>query len=161
VIRTSRPESPDLTRAVQAAVASVDPVVAPADFMSMRARMSNVVTYELAALGIYGVIAYSVAQRTREFGIRTALGAGQGAILRMVVREGLLVTGLGIAIGLGASVLLARSAQIELPLFQIAPTDPPTLAAVVVTVIAVAVLACYVPGRRASRQDPLAALRAE
>ena len=113
----------------------------------------------LAAVGIYGVISYSVSQRTRELGIRLALGATARAVLRLVLQQGLLVAGAGIALGLVASVALTR--VLRSLLFGIGALDPLTLASVCGLLAAAAVLACWLPARRAARVDPLVAMKAE
>ena len=111
----------------------------------------------LALIGIYGGIAYSVAQRTQEMGIRRALGAQQGDILRLVIRQGLLLTLAGIAIGLvGASALTRVMTSV---LFQVSATDPATFAAIALLFPLVALGASYIPARRAARIDPMSALR--
>jgi predicted permease len=113
----------------------------------------------LALLGVYGVLAYSVARRTREIGIRMALGARPPDVLRMVMRQGLLLALAGIV--LGACAALALSRLIESELFGVEPTDPLTFAAAAALMIVVACLACYVPAWRAMRTDPMVALRHE
>ena len=113
----------------------------------------------LAAIGIYGAFFYWIAQRTREMGIRLALGAGTVDILALVLGRGLRLSLLGIGIGLAASYLLAR--LVSGLLFGIAPTDPVTFATVALSLLAVALLACYVPARRATKVDPMVALRYE
>jgi predicted permease len=113
----------------------------------------------LGVVGLYGVIAYSVSQRTREIGIRMALGAQQQALIRMFVRHGLLLTGAGVICGLGASVVLMR--LMSSLLFSVSPADPITYAAVSIGLAATACLACYLPSRRAAAMDPVEALRAE
>jgi putative ABC transport system permease protein len=115
--------------------------------------------FVLTTIGLYGVISYSVVQRTREMGIRIALGAQRESISRMVVREGVLLALIGVGAGLGASLVVARLIR-EL-LYGIGATDPATFIAVPVLLIAVALLASYVPARRATRVDPLVALRYE
>lgn len=113
----------------------------------------------LAALGLYGVMAWSVARRTRELGIRTALGADQGRILTMVLKEVAVLAGIGIAIGLPVALSLTRLVRTQL--FGLTPNDPLTLGAAMAVLFLVALLAGYVPAWRASRVDPLVALRYE
>jgi predicted permease len=111
----------------------------------------------LAVAGVYGVMTYTVMQRRREIGVRVALGAQRGHILRAILAEGLTTTGIGIAIGVIAAVALTRT--IQTLLFNVTPTDPVTFALMVVLLAAVATLACYVPARRATATDPMEALR--
>jgi putative ABC transport system permease protein len=107
----------------------------------------------LAIVGIYGVIAYSVAERTQEMGIRMALGAARGDILRMVLLQALALTGCGIAIGLAASLLLTR--LMASLLYRVSATDPWTFAACTVLFLLIATAASYIPARRATRVDPV------
>jgi ABC-type antimicrobial peptide transport system permease subunit len=111
----------------------------------------------LALIGIYGVIAYSVAQRTQEVGIRRALGAQQGDILRLVMVQGFVLAIAGISLGLGGAFAVTR--VIGTLLFQISATDPLTFAGVSVMFVAIALAATYIPARRATRIDPMTALR--
>lgn len=111
----------------------------------------------LALVGIYGVIAYSVAQRTREMGIRRALGAQQGDILWLVVAQGLRLAFAGVVLGLAGAYGLTR--LMESVLFHVSPSDPATFAGVAALFLCVAMAACYIPARRATRIDPMAALR--
>jgi putative ABC transport system permease protein len=113
----------------------------------------------LAALGIYGVMSYAVNQRTREIGIRIALGAQPGDVLGPVVGRGLTLTVIGIAISLVAA--LASTRVLTTLLYEVKPSDPATYTVIAVVLGAVALLASYIPARRATRVDPLTALRAE
>jgi predicted permease len=113
----------------------------------------------LGIVGIYGVIAYSVSQRTREIGIRMALGAQRQTLIAMFVRQGLLLTGIGIICGLAGAFAVMR--LMSSLLFNVSPVDPITYAAVTVGVVATAYVACYLPSRRAATVDPVNALRAE
>jgi putative ABC transport system permease protein len=113
----------------------------------------------LAAIGIYGVISYSVAQRTQEIGIRTALGAQRGDLMRMILKQGLRTALLGVGIGLGAALVLAQ--LIKSMLFGVGAADPLTFVAVALALICVALTASYIPARRAMRVDPLVALKYE
>jgi predicted permease len=112
----------------------------------------------LALIGIYGVLSYSVAQRVQEFGIRRALGAREGTILGSVIRQGLGLTLAGLAIGIGAAALLTRT--MKNLLFQVSEVDPATFAGIALLFLLMALAATYIPGRRATRVDPMTALRA-
>jgi putative ABC transport system permease protein len=113
----------------------------------------------LASVGLYGVVAYAVAQRTQEFGIRMALGAQQRDVLRLVLGQGLKLALLGVAIGIAAALGLAR--LLVSLLFGVEPTDPMTIAGVSFLLTAVALIACWLPAHRATTVSPTEALRAE
>jgi ABC-type antimicrobial peptide transport system permease subunit len=113
----------------------------------------------LASIGIYGVQAYAVRQRTREVGIRVAMGARPGEVFRLILMQGLRLAGVGIAIGLAASFGLTR--LITSQLYGLSATDPWTFAGVSIVLLAVTLAACLIPARRATRIDPVVALRYE
>ena len=118
-----------------------------------------VIAFALAALGIYGVISYGVTQRTRELGIRIALGADPRVVMRLVLGRGMLLTLIGMSIGLVGSLALTR--LMSGLLFGISPTDPMTFALATMLLAGVAIAACYLPARRATKVDPITALRCE
>jgi putative ABC transport system permease protein len=119
----------------------------------------GVVGLLLASVGVYGVLSYSVSQRRQEIGVRVALGANRGHLLKLVVGQGLLLAGIGVAVGLALASVgtpLARSL-----LYNVSPFDPFTFIAVSTFLVSVAFLASFIPARRATRVDPLIALRGE
>ena len=174
VVRTSgKPE--DVVPLVKRAFADVDPMIVVSDIMPMKESLAIVAGAQefwmrllgifaglgmfLAAIGVYGVISYAVEQRTHEFGIRTTFGASRFDILRLILREGVIVIVLGLAIGIGGAYGATR--LIAKQLYGVTPMDPMTIASVAVVLTVVAFLACYIPGRRATKLDPLTALRTE
>jgi ABC-type antimicrobial peptide transport system permease subunit len=113
----------------------------------------------LSCIGLVGLMAYDVARRTKEIGIRTALGATRRQLARSILRDALLLTGAGLALGLPAAVAVTR--LLESRLYGVAPSDPLTLVGSVAILLAVAVLATWIPARRAARVGPMVALRCE
>src|SRR5262249_19614356 len=121
--------------------------------------LSGILALLLATAGIYGIVAYAVGQRKREIGIRVALGAQRREVLKLVVRQGMKLALIGIAIGLAASFALTR--LMSSLLFDVNAADPATLTLVVLLLTCVALLACYIPARQATKVDPMIALRHE
>ncbi|HXU39699.1 MAG TPA: ABC transporter permease [Blastocatellia bacterium] len=174
MIRTSV-EPMALTAGVRRAVHDVDKAQPVSDIRTMESVVSDAITQPrfnlillgvfggiallLSASGIYGVMAYTVSQRTHEIGIRMALGARAGNVLRMVMKQGLQLTATGIALGLMASWVLTR--YLSSLLFGISATDAVTFTVVALFLAGVALVACFVPARRASQTDPMEALRYE
>ena len=113
----------------------------------------------LAGIGLYGVVAYTVSQRTQEIGVRMAIGAQRSDVLRMVVGGGMKLALIGVVVGLAGAVLLARFVSTQL--FGVTALDPASYGVTVGVLLVIAALACFVPARRASRVDPLVALRQE
>ncbi|HYC70448.1 MAG TPA: ABC transporter permease [Opitutaceae bacterium] len=174
VIRSSRPAA-SLRDEIRAAVHALDPGIPLGDVQPLSGEVAEslalrrllmgavgafaLLALGLAGLGIYSVIAYSVAQRTAEIGVRMALGASPVAIVGLVVREGLRLTLFGLALGVGAAVLVTRLLQAQL--YEVSTLDPMIYAGVAAFLVLVAAFACWLPARRAARIDPLAALRAD
>jgi putative ABC transport system permease protein len=133
--------------------------LAPTRFAMALLVAFSVIALVLSGVGLYGVIAYSVTQRTREIGVRVALGADSGSVRRLVVGEGLRVTALGIAIGTAGAVASTR--VLARVLFGVSPVDPLSFAVIALLIMAIALAAAYVPARRATLIDPMEALRAD
>ena len=133
--------------------------VATPRFQTLLLALFAAVGLALTAIGLYGVMAYGVAQRTREFGIRLALGARPGEILGLVLRGGLALIAAGLIVGVVAGALATR--LLASALYGVDPLDPPTFAGVAAMLVAVAMVSSYIPARRATRVDPIAALRSE
>ncbi len=173
-IRTAIPPS-SILAAIRKTIASRDPELAVADERTMDEYMDRAVAgarFEtvllalfaalglvLTAVGLYGVTANGVAERTHEFGVRMALGASGGAVVASVVRRGLMLTAAGLTGGLALAALASRLLQATL--YNVRPLDPPTFLGVAGLLLGVALVACWVPARRATRVDPIRALRCE
>ena len=123
------------------------------------ASLFGLLALGLTCIGVYGLLAYEVAQRTREFGVRMALGAQRNSVLGLVLRQGLALASVGAAIGIATSIALTR--YLQSLLFGVSAVDPITFAAITLLLLIVAGLACYLPARRATQVDPISALRYE
>jgi ABC-type antimicrobial peptide transport system permease subunit len=173
-IRTAR-EPEQMFSAARRAVQQVDPTLPVLDMKTLEKQVDNSLVTErlvatlssafgvlatlLASIGLYGVMAYTVARRTREIGIRMALGAATGNVVWLVMKEVLILVGIGIVLGLAASWGLTRYVQKEL--YGIQPNDLTTIVLATIGIAIVALAAGYVPARRATRVDPIQALRWE
>ena len=144
---------------IQTMDAMLADVVAQPRFQTTLLTLFGVVALLLSAVGIYGVMAYTVSQRSHEIGIRIALGANARNVIKLVVVRGMILVILGLAIGLTGAFALTR--LMSGLLFEVSPTDPLTFAGIPVLLAAVALGACLVPARRATRVDPMIALRSE
>jgi putative ABC transport system permease protein len=164
-----------LLPAVRAAIREIDPNFAPSDTR----RLTHVIAFKLmptrigaslaglfgflalllAMIGLYGVMSYMVSQRTHEIGVRMAIGAGRREVMRLVLRQGLTLTIIGLVIGLVGALGFTR--VLGTLLYGVQPHDPLTFIGITLLLMAVALLACYLPARRAMRVDPVVALRCE
>jgi len=174
VVRTAG-EPTRATPTVLAALKEIDPYLPAYRVLSMDATIERsywqqalyskmftafaVIALVLAAVGMYGVISYSVSQRTREIGVRVALGAQRTNVLRLIVGQGAVLVALGVGIGLAGALGVTRF--LRSMLFGVSPFDPVSFVAVTVVLSAIAFFASYIPARRAARVDPIEALRAE
>ncbi len=174
VVRTNS-DPASVTAAVRQAIHAVDPDQPVSNVMTMNENLAGVLVTErfsailmsalaasgllLAALGLYGVMAYSVSQRTAEIGVRVALGAQRIHVLQLILTQGAKLTLLGVAIGLAAAWGLTR--LLAGLLFEVNATDPATFLSISLLLVSIALIACFLPARRALRVDPIIALRAE
>jgi predicted permease len=168
-----RGQAANLIPSVRTEILALDPTLAVSQIKPMSAQIGNAVAATrlastlisvfglvallLASMGLYGVMAWVVTRRTHEVGIRMALGAQVSDVLSLILKQGMFLTAIGVVIGLGLSFIFTR--LIESQLFGVSATDPLTFTAIALLLIAVAFLACYVPARRATKVDPLVALR--
>jgi putative ABC transport system permease protein len=175
VVKTATADPLKMVGPIRGEIAKIDPDLPVAQIDTMDHRFADAVAQPrfrtvliavfaavalvLACVGIYGVMSYSVTQRTHEIGVRMALGARAGDVLKMVIRQGLTVAGIGVTVGLGASFALTR--LMSSLLFGVKPTDPPTFIVTALILALTALLACYIPARRATKVDPMIALRYE
>jgi putative ABC transport system permease protein len=158
VAREVRAVDPDLpVYSVRSMTDLIDAAVAQRQFLMRLLVAFGVLATALALLGIYGLMTYSVSQRTREIGIRMAIGARQADVSAMIMRSGLALTGAGVLAGVAAS--LGLSWLVRSQLFGVHPSDPVTMASVLVLMMVVAAAAAYLPARRAARVDPVVTLR--
>jgi predicted lysophospholipase L1 biosynthesis ABC-type transport system permease subunit len=172
-VRSDRRAAAEVTERVRAAIRSVDPTVPLDDAAPMVDRLNAsiaeprhwmtllgafaVAALVLAGVGIFGMLSYTVSTRRREIGVRMALGARRQTVVRLVVGRGLLHATIGALLGLGAALVATRS--IATVLFGVSPHDPMALAAVTVVLLAVALVACWLPAHRAAAIDPMDAIR--
>jgi putative ABC transport system permease protein len=131
--------------------------IAPRRFPMLLLGLFAAIALGLAAVGLYGVVAYGVSLRTQEIGIRMAIGAGRGDVMRMIITGGMRVALVGVVVGIGGALALSR--LMRTMLFEVTAVDPASYVATALMLLAVAALACYIPARRAMRLDPLSALR--
>jgi ABC-type antimicrobial peptide transport system permease subunit len=175
VVRSQRVGTAGFLDDLRKAVWSVNPALSLSNVQTMgdlyeRSMARTFLTLQLLAstggialmlglIGVYGVVSYGISQRRREIGIRVALGARHGEVRRMFVRQALVVVGIGVALGLAAALALTR--LMESQLFGVGPLDPLSYATVSLMLLLTAMIASYIPARRAARVDPLVALRYE
>jgi putative ABC transport system permease protein len=174
-VRRSTGDASALVRLARQELAAIDPAAAVAEVRTMEQVLANSIAPHkftavllgafatlaalLAAVGLYGLLSYGVAQRRHEIGVRMALGASRAGVVRLVVRRSLILVGVGTAVGLVGSLAVTR--VLGSLLFEVRPTDPAAFAGAAAMLVVVALLASYLPARRATRVDPLVALRAD
>ena len=147
---------------VKTQIEQADETLAMERLFAKLLSLFGLVAQQLAAIGLYGVMAYSVSQRTHEIGIRMALGASRGNVLKLVLKQGMVLTLIGVALGLGAAYVLTKYLEsLTSMLFGVQPRDPVTFGVIAVLLTVVALVACVIPARRATKVNPLEALRYE
>jgi ABC-type antimicrobial peptide transport system permease subunit len=174
VVKASVPPG-SLADAARAEVAALDPNLPLSNVRTLDAIVAGSISQQrfymlllsifasvallLAAIGIFGVLSYAVSQRTREIGIRMALGAQGGRVITLIVRQAMILVAAGVAAGTALALMLSQT--MSRMLFSVTPTDPVTFASVAALLVAVALFASYLPARRATRVDPIVALRSQ
>jgi predicted permease len=152
-------------RSVKTQVEQADETLRMERLFAKLVTLFGLLAQQLASIGLFGVLAYAVSQRTREIGIRMALGASQTDVMKMVVRQGMTLAVIGVALGLGGAYLLTKYLEslinLSRMLYGVKPNDPLTYGMTAVLLTAVALIACYLPARRATKVDPMVALRCE
>jgi predicted permease len=152
-------------RSVKTQVEQADETLRMERLFAKLVTLFGLLAQQLASIGLFGVLAYAVSQRTREIGIRMALGASQTDVMKMVVRQGMTLAVIGVALGLGGAYLLTKYLEslmnLSRMLYGVKPNDPLTYGVTAVLLTAVALIACYLPARRATKVDPMVALRCE
>lgn len=175
VVRADAAAATSVERTIRAEMKALDPSLPLANFRMMQSLIASAVARPrfsallfgafaaialgLTAIGLYGIVAYATARRTREIGVRIALGASARDVLVLVLRQGMLPALIGLAIGMGGALALTRLLTSQL--YEVRPTDPATFLAVAMLLLLVALAACCIPARRAVRIDPMMALRCE
>jgi len=176
VVMRTRGPAEELIPAVRSELLDLDPALSVKEISAVSTQIDNtlaatrlastlisifgLVALLLASIGLYGVMAWMVSHRTREVGIRMALGAQPADVLKMVIKQGLVLTVMGVVIGLFAALIVTRLIDTQ-QLYGVSATDPFTFAVIALLLTAVSLLACYLPARRATKVDPLTALRYE
>ena len=152
-------EKDEVIETVESLGTTLSRMLAPERFVMILLSVFACIALALATVGVYGLLQYSTARQTHDIGIRMALGARKGDILRMIMRHGLRLTLVGVVVGVAGAVALTR--VLSSLLYDVTPTDPLTLVVVSCVLVAMALLASYVPARRAAKVDPMVALRYE
>jgi predicted permease len=152
-------------RSVKTQVKQADETLHMERLFAKLVTLFGLLAQQLASIGLFGVLAYAVSQRTREIGIRMALGASKTDVMKMVIRQGMTLAGIGVALGLGGAYLLTKYLESRMNLsrmlYGVKPNDPLTYGVTAALLAAVALIACYLPARRATKVDPMVALRCE
>jgi len=163
VVREIEPNLPVLD--IKTQVEQADETLRMERLFAKLVTLFALVAQQLAAIGLFGVLAYMVSQRTHEIGIRMALGASRGNVLKMIVRQGMVLVVLGVALGLVGAYVLTKYLEswvgLSKMLFGVKVSDPLTYSVIAILLTVVAFIACYIPARRATKVDPLVALRYE